>query len=534
MDARSFRRRSIVSFVGIFFGQSIGFLSYLLIGLFRNNALPVGWVGVAVIWYSVGVVVFLGARIAIPYVDPVILPIVFALTGLGLAMIHRIDLAFPDDRADMPSQFIAVVVGVVALLVIIFFLKDPRRLKGFPYLLALLGCFLLLLPLVPGLGREINGARIWIGLGPFSFQPAEVAKLVLAASFAAYLADNKEVLAGAGRKVLGVELPRLRDLGPVALVWGVSVLVMVTQTDFGTALLFFGLFLAMVYVATGKGSWVIVGLGLFLAAGTVAVQFTSHIQRRIDYWLRPFDFPPGSDPYHDATQIIQAQFGMSSGGLIGTGWGLGRPTLVPFASSDMIATSLAEEIGIVGLMAIIILYGLLAFRGLKAALMATEPFLKLFGAGLSFVFLLQSFIVIGGATRLLPLTGLITPFLSQGGSAMMVNWMLVALILVISHQTRRPVIELDPTSTAGVTGLEDEATQEISVKVLAQIGSGVIQPVQQINGEQIRLGTDGAPLVKPSEVYQISYRSPEPVSEAAALGVARHHDEDTYFGRGTD
>jgi len=473
------RKRGITQLLLVLFGQSIGFAGYILTGLFRDNQLPEHWMVLGACWYGLGILVCVGVRLALPYADPILVPIVLTLTGLGLAELHRIDLT-SGVRPMLNTQFLAVVIGVAVFLIIIFLLKDPRRLKGYPFLLSALGLVLLLLPLVPGIGTSQYGSRIWIRMAGFSFQPAELAKLVLAASFAAYLADKKEVLSAAGRRFLGLDLPRMRDLGPVMVMWGVSLAIMVFENDLGTSLLFFGLFVMMIYVATGKSAWVVLGLLLFAAGGATVIKLAGHVQRRIDFWLHPFDYPD------DATQIIQAQFGLSHGGLFGSGWGLGRPDLIIFSYSDMISASLGEEIGIVGLMGIIVLYALLVFRGLKTSLVAMDPFLKLFAAGLSFAFLLQTFAIIGGVTRLLPLTGLTTPFLSQGGSSMIANWLLIAVLLVISNQVRRPVAEL-PVGVSGITELNEETTQVLSSRELAQIGTGAIHPVQAINASQVRL-----------------------------------------------
>ena len=485
METTGYRIRGVTQLILILFGQSIGFAGYILTHLFRDNTLPANWTWMAACWYGLGILIHIGIRIAVPYADPLIAPIVLTLTGIGLAELHRMDL-YTGLPPMLTTQFLAVVIGIAALFVIVFLLKDPRRLKGFPFLLSALGFLLLLLPLVPGLGTEIYGSRIWIEVAGFSFQPAEIAKIVLAASFAAYLADKADVLSLAGHRFLGMDLPRMRDLGPVMLMWGLSLAIMVFENDLGTSLLFFGLFVMMIYVATGKISWVVLGLVLFGAGGAAVLKFAGHVQRRVDFWLHPFDYPD------TATQIIQAQFGLSHGGLIGSGWGLGRPDLIIFASSDMISAAIGEEIGIVGLMGVIVLYALLVFRGLKTALVATDPFIKLFAAGLSFAFLLQTFAIIAGVTRLLPLTGLTTPFLSQGGSSMIANWILIAVLLVISNQARRP----QPVSAdAGeVAELGQENTQIFSTRELAQIGTGAIHPVQALNAQQIRLTAGGVPV----------------------------------------
>jgi cell division protein FtsW (lipid II flippase) len=458
-----YRTHRVSQLLLVLLGQVIGYGGYLLTSLNRDDHLPQHWELVGLCWFGLGIATAIVCGIAIPHADPLLLSLVFALTGLGLAQIHRIDL--DSEAAAAPTQVLAVGIGVVILVLMVFLIKDPRRLQGFPFLLSGLGVVLLLLPLIPGLGVEVYGSRIWIAIGTFSFQPAELAKLVLAASFAAYLTEKREVLAGAGKRFLGLEFPRMRDLGPVMIMWVVSLAIMVFENDLGTSLLFFGLFIVMVYIATGKASWVVLGMTMFAAGCVVVFTFVAHAKRRLDFWLHPFDYPD------TATQIIQAQFGFSHGGLLGSGWGLGRPTLIIFARSDMISAALGEEIGIVGLMGIIVLYGLLVFRGLRAALTASDPFLKLFASGLSFAFLLQTFAIIGGVTRLLPLTGLTTPFLSQGGSSMVTNWILAALLLIVSHQARKPSQELGPTTATGATDLENETTQVISAKELVKIGA---------------------------------------------------------------
>jgi len=526
MEAQThgYRIRGVAQLLLILFGQSIGFAGYLLTGLFQNNQFPPDWPIMAACWYGLGILLHVGTRIALPYADPILLPIVLTLTGIGLAELRRIDLTSAVSFPMLYTQFLAVALGAACVLVIIFLLKDPRKLKGFPFLLSALGLVLLLLPLVPGLGTEEYGSRIWINLAGFSFQPAEIAKIVLAASFAAYLADKREVLQAAGRRFLGLDLPRMRDLGPVMVMWGVSLAIMVFENDLGTSLLFFGLFVMMIYVATGKASWVILGLALFAAGGAAVLKFAGHVQRRVDFWLHPFDFPD------DATQIIQAQFGLSHGGLLGSGWGLGRPDLIIFSYSDMISAALGEEIGIVGLMGIIVLYAVLVFRGLKTSLICLDPFIKLFAAGLSFAFLLQTFAIIGGVTRLLPLTGLTTPFLSQGGSSMIANWILIAVLLVLSNQARRPQTEL-PLEPSGITALGDENTQIFTSKELAQIGTGAIHPVQAINAAQVRLTPTG----------EVAYDGNEEETQAMTEPPFDPHStqpfdpfEDDFFERGSE
>ncbi|MDR1386971.1 MAG: FtsW/RodA/SpoVE family cell cycle protein [Propionibacteriaceae bacterium] len=481
-------RRRNTELVLILIGQAVGFAGYLLIGLFQDNALPSGWPWAAAIWFGLGLATHLVIRLRAPYADPVLMPLVLALIGLGLAELHRIDLIAGRHRAE--TQLVAIGLGLACFVAVLVFLRDPRRLRGYPYLLSAAGLALLLLPLVPGLGRAVNGSRIWINLLGFSFQPAEVAKIVLAASFAAYLTEKRDVLSRAGHRVLGLDLPRARDLGPILVMWAVSLAILVFENDLGTSLLFFGLFVMVLYVATGQVSWIVLALGLTVAGGVAAYRLFGHVRLRVAYWLDPFATPD------QAGQIINGQYGLANGGLFGAGWGLGRPGLTVFSWSDMMPTSLGEEIGLVGLMGIVVCLGLVAFRGLKTALMARDVFIKLLAAGLSFGFILQTFAIVGGSTRLLPLTGLTTPFLSQGGSSMIANWILVALLVQLSHQVRHPAAsrsEVPATvSAGGVTDLQNENTQVISTKQLLKVGQGQVRPLLAIAGGQVPLSAGPA------------------------------------------
>jgi cell division protein FtsW (lipid II flippase) len=314
------------------------------------------------------------------------------------------------------------------------------------------GLALLLLPLLPVVGRNINGARIWIGLGPLSFQPGELAKILLALFFAGYLVAARDSLSLVGRKVLGLQLPRARDLGPLLVAWLASLGVLVFERDLGTSLLFFGLFVALLYVATERTSWIVIGLLLFVGGAFTAWTLFSHVQARVAIWLHPFD-PANADR---AYQLLQGLYGMASGGLLGTGLDLGRPDIVPFAESDFIIASIGEELGLTGLFAVLMLYALLVERGLRTAIGVRDGFGKLFAAGLAFSLALQVFVVVGGVTRVIPLTGLTTPFLAYGGSSLVSNWVIVALLLRISDSARRPgpapVTQSTPIVPAGSTG----------------------------------------------------------------------------------
>lgn len=391
-------------------------------------------------------------RFRAKYSDPVILPIVTALNGIGLAMIHRLDIAEGDNAAD--RQLLWSAVAVAAAIAVLFVVKDHRVLRRYTYISLFVSAVLLLLPLMPApLGQEINGARIWINVGFGTFQPGEVAKITLAIFFAGYLSTNRDLILMAGRKVGPLQLPRFKDLGPMIAAWGVSIGVLVLQRDLGSSILFFGLFMAMIYVATSRVSWVLIGVALLAAGGFVALQLFSHVALRIDGWLNAFD-PEVISRQGGSWQVIQGLFGLASGGLFGTGLGQGRPDLVTYANSDMIIAALGEELGLIGIFAIVLLYVLLVSRGFRAALGTRDGFGKLLACGLSFTIALQCFVVIGGVTRLIPLTGLTTPFMSAGGSSLLANWIIVALLLMISDAARRPA------ATGPVTGPMVPAMQE--------------------------------------------------------------------------
>jgi cell division protein FtsW (lipid II flippase) len=289
--------------------------------------------------------------------------------------------------------------------------------------------------MLPGVGQEIFGARVWIHIGPFSFQPGEIAKILLAIFFAGFLVQRRDTLSLVGRKILGVRFPRARDLGPILVIWALSMSVIVFQRDLGTALLYFGLFVVMLYVATGRTSWILLGGGLFLAGAIIASQTLTYVNDRFSAWLDPFSQKNyGEDG--GSFQLVQGIFGLANGGLIGTGLGRGRPDITPLGQSDFIISSIGEELGLAGIFAILCLYLLLIARGLRISFAGHDDFGRLLGVGLSFVIALQCFVVIGGVTRVIPLTGLTTPFLASGGSSLMANWIIVALLLRLSDTVR--------------------------------------------------------------------------------------------------
>lgn len=427
----------------------VGAGGYALVGLGRDGEVPSDIAGYAGVLVALAAVSHLAVRFLAPYADPVILPAIIALNGIGLAMIRRIDLASNTSYAG--QQLVWAGLSVACFVGVLLVLRDHRRLQGLTYTMGFAGVVLLLLPLLPGLGANINGARIWIHFAGFSFQPGEIAKLCLAIFFAGYLVLKRDALALAGRRFLGIDLPRARDLGPILLMWLISLAVLVFQRDLGSSLLFFGLFVVMLYVATERPSWLVVGSLLFAAGAYLSYLVFGHVQTRVDGWLHPFDDP---DRFG---QIIQGQYGLAWGGILGRGWGEGSPYLTPYAWSDFIGTSLGEELGLTGLMAVIVIYGLIVERGFRTALVCRDAFGKLLSAGLAVTVALQVFVVLGGVTRLIPLTGLTTPFLSYGGSSLLANWMIAALLLRISHQARQPVPELTLPSA-------DDETQVVKMR----------------------------------------------------------------------
>ena len=430
-------------------GLAVG--AYALVGLGTDGKLPPGMLGYGA---ALGVLVFalhLVLRFRAKYADPTLLPMATALNGIGLVVIHRIDVAHERTfgHSAAPKQLVWTGLGVAAAVAVVWFLHDHRVLSRYTYIAMAAGLVLLLLPLLPILGRNINGARIWIGLGPLSFQPGELAKIALTVFFAGYLVTARDSLSLVGRKVLGLRLPRGRDLGPVLVAWLVSLAVLVFETDLGTSLLFFGLFVALIYVATERTSWVVIGLLMFVGGALMALTVFAHVKERVDIWLHPFD-PHLIDRSY---QLVQGLFGMASGGLLGSGLGQGRPGLVPFADSDFIVASIGEELGLTGLFAVLMLYGLIVERGIRTAIGVRDGFGKLLAGGLAFSMALQVFVVAGGVTRVIPLTGLTMPFLAYGGSSLLSNWILVGLLLRISDSARRPAVEL-PSGPLTLPGLD--------------------------------------------------------------------------------
>ena len=416
------------------------FAGYFSINVNRTGALPTSFVLHICILAAFALATHLAVRFLAPYADPVLLPAVLMLNGIGLVMIYRLDLAYgPDSQLYVGfKQAAFTLLGVILMVVTLAVVRDYRKLRNYTYLSMLLAIALLLLPLAPVIGRTINGARIWIYIG-FSFQPSEVAKICLAIFFAGYLTTRRDALIQGGKSLLGMRLPRLRDLGPLVVVWAASILILVFERDLGPSLLIFGLFVAMLYVATTQTSWLLIGALLFAPAVVLAARMFSHVQARIDVWLHALDPEIYSRTIGGSGQLVSGLFGMSDGGILGTGWAQGSPSLTPFANSDFIFASLGEELGLTGSRAILTLYLIFVERGLRTALIVRDSFGKLLATGFAFTIGFQVFVVVGGVTRVIPSTGLTLPFVAAGGSSLVANWVILALLLRISNEARKPV-----------------------------------------------------------------------------------------------
>ena len=376
-----------------------------------------------------------------PYASQTILCCVMLLTGIGVTMIARIDQETKTSVAFKQLMWLAIALVLSALLVI--FLKDYRVLRRFSYVSMVVGLVLLLSPMLPVIGSEQYGARIWVkipGLG--SFQPSEFAKLFLAFFFAAYLFDHRDQLAVGGKKMLGLQLPRIKDLGPIIVVWIASMGVLIMQHDLGTSLMFFAMFVAMLYTATGRKSWIIIGLIAFAAGAVLAAGMFSHVGQRVDAWLHPFSNEQYNKTPGGSWQLVTGIFGLASGGMLGTGLGQGHPSLVTFANSDFIYASLGEELGLMGVLAILMLYLLIIASGFITAMKIKDGFGKLLASGLVFTMAFQVFTVVGGITLVIPLTGLTLPYMAAGGSSLIANYILATLLIIISNSANAPEPEL--------------------------------------------------------------------------------------------
>ncbi|MBN6542833.1 FtsW/RodA/SpoVE family cell cycle protein, partial [Actinacidiphila bryophytorum] len=399
------------------FAVAIPVFAYANVGLAKNGSVPAGLLGYGVGLGLLATVTHLLVRKFAPYADPLMLPIATLLNGLGLVLIWRLDQEPSLGAAMAPKQLMWSTFGVVLFVLVLVFVKDHRILQRYTYISMVLALFLLVLPVF---FPPVYGARIWVTLpGIGSLQPGEFAKIIITVFFAGYLMVKRDALALASRRVMGLYLPRGRDLGPILVIWAVSLLILVFETDLGTSLLFFGLFVVMLYVATERTSWIVFGL-LLSSAGAVAVASSEpHVKTRVQDWLHPLALENGA-----VTETAQARYAFGSGGLFGSGLGQGYSRLIHGIApkSDYILATVGEELGLAGLMAVLLLYGLLIERGIRTALAARDPFGKLLAIGLSGGFALQVFVVAGGVTGLIPLTGMTMPFMAQGGSSVIANW----------------------------------------------------------------------------------------------------------------
>lgn len=420
---------------------------YWLASLARGQVNVVRIVGYAAMFGFLYLAAHIAVRRLAPLADPLFLPIAAMLNALGFVAISRLGQTEPDLAELAAAQARWLVVAMAALVATLWIIRDSRALARYRYTWAVLGIILLLLPILPVLGREVNGARLWIRLGPLNFQPAELGKIALVLFFAGYLTERREVLAIATNRLGPLRLPEPRHFAPVLMAWGISLLVMIQEKDLGSSLLFFAVFVAMLWIATGRPIYLLSGLLLFIAGAWLLYNLFGHVQDRIDVWLDPF-------AHIDAKgfQLVQSLFALATGGAWGTGLGLGRPDLIPNVHTDFIFSALGEELGLAGTAAILTGYALFSARAFGLATRLTDDFTKLLVAGLAVTFSVQSLIIIGGVTRLVPLSGITMPFMSYGGSSLLSNFILVALLIRASDQAAGQISEGPPTELTRPAG----------------------------------------------------------------------------------
>lgn len=442
------------------FAVVIPVFAYVNVGLAINNEVPSGLLG-----YGLGLGLLAGVghlvvRKFAPYADPLLLPLATLLNGLGLVIIWRLDQSQRlQERAkllggfspDAPKQLLYSALGIAFFAVILILLKDHRILQRYTYISMVAALVLLVAPVF---FPAVNGAKIWISIGSFTIQPGEFAKIIIAIFFSGYLMVKRDALALASRRFMGLYLPRGRDLGPIITVWAMSLLILVFETDLGTSLLFFGMFVVVLYVATERTSWIVFGL-LMSGAGAVGVaSFEPHVQQRVQAWLDPMAeyLKSKQGLVGHSEQSMQALWAFGSGGVLGTGLGQGNSDLIGFAAnSDFILATVGEELGLAGMMAFLLIYGLIVERGIRTALAARDPFGKLLAVGLSSAFAIQVFVVGGGVMGLIPLSGMTMPFVAYGGSSVIANWALIGILIRISDTARRPAPAPAPNPDAEMT-----------------------------------------------------------------------------------
>jgi cell division protein FtsW (lipid II flippase) len=431
----SLRNRELLNLIVVGMLTTLGFASVYIA---QKSVISTGSLSYAALFVGLYLAAHLVARFAVPYAEPYLLPMAALLTAVGVTEIYRIN---PDDAF---KQGIWIIVAVAVFAATLLALRrDYRRLEGYKYLFGLSAIGLLVLPALPGLGTTVNGARLWIHLGPLQFQPGEIAKICLIVFLAGYLREKREVLAQG----------RLKDFGPLLVIWGGAMLVLVETNDLGSALLYFGIFLAMVYVATGRVLFSAIGLALFVGGAAFVYTQVQHVHERVTIWLHPWT---DEKVYCALTgkmalrqdcgsyQLVKSIYSVANGGFGGTGFGKGTfkttdgKSLIPYLKTDFIFSALAQELGLIGISALLLVFMLFAARGLRIAMLADDGFSKLAAAGLTFGFALQTFIIVGGILRLIPLTGITLPFVSYGGSSVVANFVLLAGLLLISNRANAP------------------------------------------------------------------------------------------------
>ncbi|WP_304608689.1 FtsW/RodA/SpoVE family cell cycle protein [Glycomyces sp. TRM65418] len=397
--------------------------------------------------FIVSMCAWTAVKVLAPYADPLFVPIAAFLTGVGIVYIRRIDrTAMTDDPLPADAgvfggqggrQLMYYMAAVVLLTVFLAVVRNHRMLRGYAYILLFAGIALAALPgFLPSSISESGGSKNWIRIGSFSVQPSEFAKLMLLIFFAVYLVRKRDMLSVAGKKILGLQLPRLKDLGPIVIVWAASLLMLVMERDLGTSLLLFSIFLSMLYMATRRASWILIGLAMFVGGCIAIYPFFGHLQTRVAIWLDPWKYV--NDPVNDSYQLVQGLVALNSGGLLGNGPGAGNPNLIPASESDFILAAIGEEVGLIGLIAILLVYAILVERGFKTGIMSRDLFGKLMAGGLAFLVAFQLFVVFGGVTGLIPMTGQTTQFLAAGGSSLVGSWLLIGLLVRVSDDARKP------------------------------------------------------------------------------------------------
>jgi cell division protein FtsW (lipid II flippase) len=398
--------------------------AYVLAGLGKRGKVPL----TLVLYGSIFAVGYLVAHLAVrrfaPRADPALFPTAGVLTGLGFAMIFRLSGGLAAEQATW------IVVGLLLFVLTLGLIRDHRQLDAYTYTIGLIGIVLLLLPIVPGLGKTINGARLWIGIGPFTFQPSELGKVLIVVFLASYLNGRRELLAIGTSGIGPLRLPPLKHLAPLVVAWAASLLVLFLEKDLGASLLYFAIFVVLLWVATGRAAYLVIGLFLFAAGAVMGYLAFGHVQGRVEIWLHALDAHRVFDQGY--YQLAQAQFGMATGGLVGAGLGRGSPGLIPYASTDFIFAAIGEELGLFGAVAVLLLFVALVGKGLKTAVDAHDGFGQLLATGLSAILAIQAFVIVGGVTRVIPLTGVTLPFVSYGGSSLVSNFVLLALLVRVS------------------------------------------------------------------------------------------------------